>query len=144
MYRELLEKIKLEKLSANKVWHPSASEDQIENLILRTKIKLNAELPVDYVNFLRVTNGFNWNGIFVYATDATNDFPFDFVEMNLNYRDVDYFEDLLVFGDGNIDIYTFQISAREYQIRDRVPADNINERYGTFDEMITGALRSNL
>lgn len=141
---ELLEQLKREKERFGKVWQPPCTEAQINALRQAAQQKLNAELPEQYIRFLRRTNGCNWDGLFIYSAQASEDFEQDFVKMNLYYRDVDYFNDLLVFGDSDMDIYVYHISKGEYQMRDRVPAENISQRYASFDEMMSAALSSRL
>jgi hypothetical protein len=145
MYKNLLTKTHEEKISYGELsWQPPSSEYLLIEISKRAKNELKTELPTSFLEFLKITNGLNWNGLFIYSAGKSEDFEYDFIEMNLNYRDVDYFQDLLVFGEGNSEIYTYQISTKEYQIRDRVPADNILEKCNNFDEMITKALETHL
>lgn len=149
-YFELLRKIKKEEENFGGKMQLPCSERQLADLRTETTDKLNCQLPNSYADFLKIHNGFQFNGLFIYATEkvlvaGTKDIYIQgFVEMNLNYRDDSYFNDLLVFGDGNTDIYVYQISLDKYQRRDRIPADNIIESFNTFDDMITKALEIHL
>jgi hypothetical protein len=130
---------------------PGASAAQIASLKDGALRQLGAELPAGYLDFLGRHDGLIYNGLNIYGTErreAAGEEPDvlieGFVEANLDYRDVDYFNDLLVFGDGDVDLYVYQASKKEYQVRDRVPADNIYETFGTFEELLAHALEEYL
>jgi hypothetical protein len=145
MYKNLLNKIHEQKISFGELaWQPKGEDSLLLEFSQQVIKKLKTEIPKAFLDFLRITNGLNWNGLFIYSAGESEDFEYDFIEMNLNYRDVDYFQDLLVFGEGNSEIYTYEISTKEYQIRDRVPADNIIEKCRSFDAMIEKALETHL
>jgi predicted secreted hydrolase len=64
----------------------------------------------------------------------------DFIEVNLNWRDLEWMSDYLVLGDSEMDVFVFKISSNKYQIRDRQVFDNIYEEYLSFDGMLRYAL----
>jgi len=70
------------------------------------------------------------------CADLTN----DFIEVNLNWRDLEWMSDYLVLGDSEMDVFVFEISTNKYQIRDRQVFDNIYEEYLSFDGMLRYAL----
>ena len=103
-------------------------------------------MPEAYAGFLRLTDGMNWNGLYVYPSETS---PLKghpqhrlrgFVETNLGYREDDWFADLLVFGDDSLDIYAHRISTGEYQIYDKVPG-NLVETVPSFDALMSASLR---
>ena len=144
-YLHLLAEIKKTEQKYGGDLQPPCTDKQLEDLTREVSEKLNIKLPRPYAEFLELHNGLNSNGLFIYATEKVlisgtkDEYIYGFVEMNLNYRDVDYFNDLLVFGDGNSDIYVYQISTNQYQRRDRMPAENVIATYNTFEEMLTDA-----
>jgi hypothetical protein len=151
MYEKFLTEIEEEEASSGEQMEPGASAAQTASLKETALRELGAELPAGYLDFLGRHNGLIYNGLNIYGTEqrkAAGDDPDVFIEgfteANLDYRDVDYFSDLLVFGDGDIDLYVYQVSKNEYQVRDRIPADNIYETFRTFEELIAHALEKYL
>lgn len=150
MYEKFLTEIEEEEASSDEQMEPGASAAKIASLRESALRELGAELPAGYLDFLGRHNGLIYNGLNIYGTERRkvagepDVFIEGFTDSNLEYRDVDYFSDLLVFGDGDIDLYVYQISKNEYQVRDRVPADNIYETFGTFEELLAHALEEYL
>jgi hypothetical protein len=112
-------------------------------------VDLGTTLPVAYLNFLRLTNGLDWNGVVVYASETT---PLGghvdrsisgIVDMNLGLRADERFDDLLVFGSNGLDLYTLRLSTRVYETYDEVPHEPL-DTFGTFDGLLTGALTRSL
>ncbi len=121
-----------------------ASDAQIRHL-KNAALKLDAEIPQAFQDFLQNHhNGFNWNGLFVYAADGETPRPYDFVFENEGLRhDDDRFNDLLVFADDDMSYYVYSISANEFQVLDKVPLD-VMDSFSTFDELFNEAFQSRL
>ena len=149
MYQELLQRVAEEQRRFGSGLQSPSTEEQIQALVERAKEELHTEPPVDYLNFLKLTNGLDWNGVVIYASDTVPivghpDRPIpDLVEMNLNYREDPRFDDLLVLGSNGMDLYTYRIAKGAYEIIDEVPHDLV-ETVPTFDELMTNALTRSL
>lgn len=128
---------------------PPCRPTELERLRERARRELHAELPPEYVELLVRTDGLNWNGLFIYASATTpvvrspHASIHGFVEMNLLYWDGNSFDDLLVFGEGNMDLYTRRMSSGEYLILDRVPG-NVIETCRGFEQMLDQAVKAHL
>ncbi len=149
MYQELLKRVGEEQRRFASGLQPPSTGEQIQVVIERARKKLHTEPPAEYLNFLRLTNGLDWNGVIIYASDAVpivghsdRSIP-DLVEMNLDFRDDPRFEDLLVIGSNGMDIYTYRISKGVYEIYDEVPHELV-ETVPTFDELMAKALTRSL
>jgi hypothetical protein len=149
MYQELLRRVAEEQRPFGSSLQPPATEDQLRLLSERARANLNAELPTEYFDFLRLTNGFDWNGVVIFASDIV---PIashpdrsitGIVEMNLNYRDDPRFEDLLVLGSNGMDLYAYRISTGAYEVYDEVPHELI-ETLSTFEQLMARALTRSL
>ena len=118
----------------------------MEKLRRRVREELGAELPEGYADFLRSTDGMNWNGLYVHPSETSEiaDHPghvlTGFVETNLGLRDDDRFEDLLVFAEDSLDFYARRVSTGEFQVFERVPLDLV-ETFPSFDALMGAALR---
>jgi len=149
MYKDLLKRVAEEQRQFGSSLQPPITEEQLQLLVMSASKELRTELPGEYINFLRLTNGLDWNGVVVYAGDTTaitghpdRSIP-GIIEMNLNYRDDPRFEDLLVLGSNGMDIYTYRISSGGYEVYDEVPHE-LMEIFPTFDELMTRALSRSL
>lgn len=149
MYQQLLARVAEEKRRFGSAPQPPASEDQIQRVVENSRRDLHTDLPDDYLNFLRLSNGVDWNGVVIYGAgrnpigNHADRSIADIVEMNLNYRDDSRFRDLLVLGSNGMDIYTYRISTDHYEIYDEVPHELI-ESFPTFDELMSKALTRSL
>lgn len=149
MYEQLLTQIGAEQARYGERSQPPATEERLERLRQRAREELGAEVPEEYLDFLRTQDGLNHNGLFIYASEpspveGTTDATIDgLVEANLGWRDDDFFKDLLVFGEGNMDLYVRHLPTGEYRVIDRVPG-NLIETHPSFKQLIAAALKSHL
>lgn len=68
----------------------------------------------------------------------------DFVEVNLNWRDLEWMTNYLVFGDSDMDVFVLEMSSGKYQVRDRQVFDNVYAEFPTFDGMMCHIIESML
>lgn len=121
----------------------------MQRLIERARAELGAELPIEYLDFLRLTNGLDWNGVVLYATEAVPivghaDRSIEgMVDANLDLRDDERFQDLLVLGSDGMNLYTCRISAPAYALYDEVPHQLVDST-DTCDGLLTRALMRSL
>ncbi|WP_143515093.1 MULTISPECIES: YrhA family protein [unclassified Pseudomonas] len=135
----------IDKLSAMSALISGATEEELLAFIERCRQALGVTPPSEHIEFLGLCDGGAENGVFLYSTrpaqfadcaGLTN----DFIEVNLNWRDLEWMSDYLVLGDSEMDVFVFEISSNKYQIRDRQVFDNIYEEYLSFDGMLRYAL----
>jgi len=90
-------------------------------------------LPQDYLDFLKIHDGFVAEGVFLYSSsiEATkHKGELAFLEINLIHRDLPWNKNFLYFGDSDMDEYALDLKSNIYQVRDRQASDNV---YGEFD-----------
>jgi hypothetical protein len=144
MYRNLLNRVTEEQRQFRCEPQPPCTEAQLEQLAERAMAELATELPAEYREFLRLTNGLDWNGVVIFASERTpitsypDRFIYGFVEMNLIFREADDSR-FLVFGSDGMDVYTYDQSTSAYEIHDQVSRDLI-DTVPSFDALITKAL----
>lgn len=142
----LLAELHAERARYGEAEQPPASDAEVAAMIESARVELGAEPPAAYCDLLRRSNGLNDNGLFVYAThDVPNAGTRDgviagFVQANLHWREGGGFDRLLVFGDGNQDLYVLDLDTADCQVRDRVPADTVIRRLMSFDALLAAAL----
>ncbi|HEX8119397.1 MAG TPA: YrhA family protein [Pyrinomonadaceae bacterium] len=149
MYEQLLTQVGAEQAKYGERSQPPCAEGRLERLRLRAREELGAELPEEYADFLRAQDGLNHNGLFIYASetspvaggaDATIQ---GLVEANLDWRDDEHFNNYLVFGEGNMDIYVRHLPTGAYQTLDRTPG-NLIETHPSFQHLLAAALKAHL
>lgn len=150
MYDDLVARIAVEsKRDYDSDIQPPATEESLRRLRQRAHDELGSTLPDGYLDFLRVTDGLNWNGLFVYASEKAlivgeaNDFMSPFVDSNLIWRDNELNKNYLFFADGEISLYAYNLVKECYELQDR-PSGDVIRTFKTFDEMITEALKASL
>jgi SMI1 / KNR4 family (SUKH-1) len=145
----LLEQLSAKVQQRGRMPQPPCGEQALSKLRLRAQTELGADIPPDYMEFLRQHNGLDWNGLAFYASETvpitgyTDRFIQGFIEANLGWRDNEYMNQFLVFGDNGMDIYTYEFDTGEYSARDRI-SDDVNEVFASFDEMLSVALNARL
>lgn len=128
---------------------PPATEAALDRLQQRAQEELGASVPEGYLDFLRVTDGLNWEGLFVYASDKNpvagkpTLFMHSFVDDNLDWRSYAPHCNYLFFADGDISLFAYNLAERRYEIQDR-PSGTVMGTFDTFDAMIAEALRNSL
>lgn len=149
MYEQLLTAVGAEQSKYGEQSQPPCAEGRVERLRRRAREELGAELPEEYADFLRAQDGLNHNGLFIYASETSpvvgaGDAVIEgIVDANLGWRDDEHFNDYLVFGEGNMDLYVRHLPTGEYQIIDRTPG-NLIETHPSFDQLLAAALKAHL
>ncbi len=150
MYQDLVARIAAErKAGLGSDIQPPATEASLAHLRQRTRDELSAELPKGYLDFLRMTDGLNWEGLFIYASDRNpvvgkpTIFMHSFVEDNLDWRSYEKRKNYLIFADGDISLFVYNLVEKRYELQDR-SSGTVLSTYDTFDAMITEALKTTL
>lgn len=149
MDMNLIDEVKKIGSKYNEVLEPPCTEANLKRLRERSRAQLMADVPDDYVDFLRITDGLDFNGMSVYASERTTSKDssqaeiFGFVETNLIHRDVDVMRNYLVFGGDSLNIYVLDVRNNEYQVLDRVSLDKVTS-FSSFGEMLEQAIKRHL
>ena len=145
-YRELLRRVEHQAGGYGVTLQASCDGSRLARLRGRVREALGSELPEAYAGFLRLTDGMNWNGLFVYPSETSpiaghpEHVLAGFVETNLDFREDERFDDLLVFAEDSLDVYARRVSTGEFVILGRVSYDLI-EAVPSFDTLMAAALR---
>lgn len=148
-YHQLLETIAQEHQKFQQSMQPPCNPQKLIQLKEKVENQLNCTLPDGYIEFLSITNGLDWNGLLIFASETIPIVGYTdrkipgFVDMNLLYRENEDCLDLLFFGESGIDSYVYCISAKQYQILDRVSL-SLTETFDSFEMLIYEAFQCNL
>lgn len=102
-----------------------APEAAVQRLRQRVQVELGVELPEGYLHFLRAADGFNWNGLFVYATarqplpTEPTVFVRDFIAANLAWRGQEPHQNHLFFAEGDGKLYAHHEGEDRYEVLDQ-------------------------
>jgi len=140
MYQQYLQEVENQTKMYSEQMQPPATETALADLSARALAELSAVVPQEYKDFLRVTDGLNWNGLFIYSSHNTDDYKHGFVDSNLDWRSYEINDDFVYFGNADINLYVYSIRDSEYQMLDR-PSMDVYGSFRTFDEMLTEALK---
>jgi hypothetical protein len=148
-YHQFLEIIAQEQQEFQQSMQPPCNPQKLIQLKEQVENQLNCTLPDGYIEFLSITNGLEWNGLQIFASETmpivgyTDGKIPGFVDMNLLYRENEDCLDLLFFGESGIDSYVYCISTKQYQILDRVSL-SLTETFDSFEMLIYEAFQCHL
>ena len=148
-YHQFLEIVAQEQQEFQQSMQPPCNPQKLIQIKEQVENQLNCTLPDGYIEFLSITNGLNWNGLQIFASETmpivgcADVKILGFVDMNLLYRENEDCLDLLFFGESGIDSYVYCISAKQYQILDRVSL-SLTETFDSFEMLIYEAFQCHL
>ncbi|HIF9272060.1 TPA: YrhA family protein [Photobacterium damselae] len=93
-------------------------------------------VPNDYLAFLALTNGLEFNGLIIYGTENSQDpnaSPLDLIAINLATNTLG---NVIILGETSTELITFDAVSLEYQLRDRIGLDRI-EPYSHFEQVFS-------
>jgi hypothetical protein len=147
MYQELLKEATRWLKKYGRQLQPPASEADLVSLTERAQAELGAQVPPEYEAFLRIADGFDWNGCTIYGSHTrllpghTDRSIQGFVEANEIWRDDEANRDYLYFADGDITLYAYHLPSGQYQVTDR-QSDTLLKVVPSFDALIAAALEN--
>ncbi|GAA0480736.1 hypothetical protein GCM10009096_23530 [Parasphingorhabdus litoris] len=131
--KETLELIAVEQRTASENVHAPASHDHIENLKAEAKSRLSAELPDEFLDFLALYDGVDFNGVVIYGSHQSHDnrdqsgFWQGLIAANAEWRESGDHEEYVILGETGMDILTVDKNGQKPAARDRVSGDIVEE-----------------
>ncbi|MGN7940312.1 YrhA family protein [Virgibacillus sp. 6R] len=141
MWQEKLTEIKEEEKIVGAELNGAASDEDIEKFKKKVNEKLNVELPLEYIRFLQVINGLEFNGYTIYGIDQelVEKKPKNkidgFIDSNQVWHEVEHQKQYLFFGDGSLSWYVLDKEMKRYKLIAKPEGDEL-EDFNGFDEMI--------
>jgi len=146
LYAGLIAEVADQSRKLNQELQPRATPEDIDSLCRRARSELAVDVPEDYLTFLQLHDGLDWNGLTIYASHTTpvvGDSRYSIhglVEANLAWRGLAPRE-FLFFAESGVDIYCLQLLRHQYQITDR-QSGRLNGVLASFEHLIVEALRA--
>ncbi|MCB2361931.1 YrhA family protein [Clostridium estertheticum] len=149
MWEQLFFKIKDKIEKRGRKLNNPALEEQIEILKKTVKEKFNQVLPEQYVNFLKTTNGLEFNGFIFYGVDTSlfdvqnNQTVYGYVDTNEIWYENEHQKQYMFFGEGSISWHCFDLLNEVYVELDN-PSGTVMQTYPDFNSMLERALEDSL
>jgi hypothetical protein len=129
---------------------PPLSETAREAFRSRVADTLSYALPQAYLDLLAVTDGLDWNGAVLYASETRlrDDDELDIqglLEANIQLR-LAYTpdKDFVYFAESGMDAYRHNLTTDTFEISDRVAGDSVFETFDTAEALFQQLLRNML
>lgn len=105
----------------------------------------DVSLPDDYTAFLKMLNGFAWNGIEFFSTDQVTDTETNYMLGDIVSSNQDFvernegFEHCVFLGRADDDLYVCNTKNGRYEVMDMTGRD-VMEEYDSFEAMFVGVV----
>ncbi|MFD0769800.1 YrhA family protein [Bacillus sp. CGMCC 1.60114] len=141
MILELLSDIEKIKNKRGKSIMQSASDESIQTIKswVSSNVKKNAWVN-EYEHFLKIANGLDFNGLVIYNANP-NDDNNGFIAANEIWRENEWDNNYLFFGDSSIAWFCFDVDSELFFELDK-PTGDIMEEYNSFNEMVEQAIKN--
>lgn len=149
MWRELLLDIKKIEEKYGETLNIPATNEQIGCLEKVAKEKFKHILPKEYIVFLKMVNGLEFNGFIFYGVDSwlvdkdDNKFDYGYIDTNEIWYENEHQKQYMFFGESNISWYCFDLLNGVYVELDN-PSGTLMQTYIDFNSMLEKALEDSL
>lgn len=149
MLQEKLEIIKLRRKKRNRYLNEGCSLKELKIFEQEVKKKFKYDLPKEYIDFLSIINGLEYNGLVLYGIDESivskrnNQKVTGYIETNEIWYENNEQKEYMFFGDSNISWYCYDIKKNSYVELDK-PSGELEQEFSDFDDMIESALDNSL
>lgn len=139
---KVVEKIRSLAAELGEKLEPGASQSEVFELAERVWMEFGVTVPQEYLQFLRIVDGLEYNGLIIYGTKNSTLDPeasqLDLSEMNRIAREVPRVElrDCLLIGETSTGLLAFDGATGCFQYRDRIGVDRV-ESYPSFELLLT-------
>ncbi|CAI9085408.1 SMI1/KNR4 family protein [Candidatus Methylacidiphilum fumarolicum] len=142
-YLEYLEMVNKEETDAGFEPFRGRPEEKILAYRDQVKEKYGIEIPEDYLDFLKVADGFAHNGVVFFSTDHERDefqvIP-GLISENLAIGTFEQNKDYLILGYSNLFWYAYHFPTNKYLALDEEDLQEVVE-FKDFDDMMTSVLK---
>ncbi|MBB6716536.1 YrhA family protein [Clostridium gasigenes] len=149
MWKELLADIRKAEERYGDNLNIPASNEQIEIFKKTVKENFNHVLPNQYINFLKMVNGLEFNGFIFYGVDSSllniqsNQTVYGYVDTNEIWYENEHQKRYMFFGESNISWYCFDLLDRVYIELDN-PSGTLMHTYTNFYCILEKVLKDSL
>jgi hypothetical protein len=152
---QMVKAARRQKVSFGNRLHPGATDHEIATMITEVGEVLDAELPEQHLELLRITNGLGENSLSVFGTHTAPEVPNansgisggyvrGLVEMNLELRAdaEEELHDVLLFSLDDLYYHGQDLASGEFVKMPRTFWPRVEKTFATFDELMIDALKT--
>ncbi|GAB3253178.1 YrhA family protein [Chitinimonas naiadis] len=131
------------------ILEPGATSTEIEAFQKSVKEEFDAVLPEDYLEFLKLVDGVEHNGLIIYGTKSSvssdEGSELDLVEMNYVHRESEReeLETCIVLAEDSSLLFTYNVGTGQFETRDMIGLD-VEDTYASFVELLEEPLEYTL
>ncbi|MFS8304205.1 YrhA family protein [Bacillus altitudinis] len=143
----LIEIAKIEEKYGNSLRKPASDTEIIKMNDMIKKRWENIELPGGFIEFLKLVNGLDFNGLVIYGVDKTLlDTEIDedihgFIETNETWHENDWQKQYIFYGDSDTAWYCYDQEKRMYVELDK-PSGTFIQSFESFNHMLNDAIET--
>ncbi|HDR8070590.1 TPA: SMI1/KNR4 family protein [Bacillus cereus] len=149
MWKDTLLEVKKTMESFNLKLNKPAKDNEVQKLRKGIKESFNIDLPNEYEEFLRIVNGFEFDGLIIYGVDTSlleaerDETVYGLLENNRIWYENEWQKEYLFLGDSDIAWFCKNLSEGTYLELDK-PSGTVMETYNDFNTMLEEALKTTL
>ena len=149
MWKEKLELIRERRAKRNRHLNEGCSQEEIDILQQEVNNIFQYDLPEEYVAFLSVINGLEYNGLVIYGIDENlidkknNQNVTGYIDTNQIWYENEEQKKYMFFGDSDMSWYCYNISKKTYVELDK-PSGELEQEFDNFAGMLESALGNSL
>lgn len=107
------------------------------------KKKFHNQFPYeDYLFFLKLANGLNFNGLFLYGLQLEDD-DLNIQLANNTWRESKYMQNYVFIGEDSISFFVWNMMEKKYEVLDK-PSGDVFEEYDNLKNLLMEALETAL
>ena len=145
MWQEKLEEIKQLNSRFGERLNDGATDEELKMFLEEVSNQFDETKLQPYISFLKIINGFEFNGFIIYGTDSKflKTTPKQqingFIDNNLDWNDLDWDSDYVFLGDSSISWYVLDLGTGKYCELDK-PSGDVMEEFENIDLLINKIL----
>lgn len=149
MWREKLEEVEKVLSKFNYKLDAPANKKEIQIFTDEVKKKFGFDLPEEYIDLLKVINGYEFNGFIIYGVDERllekkpDEHINGFIELSEIWYENEHQKQYIFIGEDNISWYVYDFVSKKYVIVDKPGGDEM-EYFDRFDEIIAKLLTDSI
>ena len=149
MWKEKIELIRERRARRNRHLNEGCSQEEINMLQKEVNNKFQYYLPEDYVEFLSVINGLEYNGLVIYGIDEdlinveNNQNVTGYIDTNQIWYENEEQREYMFFADNDMSWYCYNMNKKTYMELDK-PSGELEQEFDSFADMLESALENSL
>lgn len=149
MWKEKIELIRERRARRNRHLNAGCSQEEINILQKEVNNKFQYYLPEEYLEFLSLINGLEYNGLVIYGIDEdlidveNNQNVTGYIDTNQIWYENEEQREYMFFADNDMSWYCYNMNKKTYMELEK-PSGELEQEFDSFADMIESALENSL